>query len=390
MRTAYLTGEAMNEPRSQQLSPAGAGRRAPAKFLPALATVLLVGLSLYASRAAVRPATAPARPEQAGGAAKGDAGVTAKAVAAANAFLESLDAAQRDTALLAYDSAKKPRWSNLPVTFVPRNGVRLGDLTRKQRGLAMEVLAAVLSKGGYQKVVDIMDGDQQLAEGKGGKGKGGKGGKGGKPAFGVDQYYLAFFGKPSATQPWMVQFGGHHLGLNVTIVGKDAVLTPTHTGAQPTAFMRDGRTVRPLGPENDLAFKLINLLDAKQRAQAVRGARPRNLALGPGQDGKTIPPEGIKGSALSDMQRGLLLELIGAWVQILPDADADRRLKGLKGELGETYFAWYGPTTDGSAVYYRVQGPSLVIEYAPQGGTDHIHTIIRDPGNDYGKQLTRR
>src|SRR5205823_2780301 len=159
-------------------------------------------------------------------------------------------------------------------------------------------------KGGYQMVVDIMDVDQQLVGGKGGNGKGGKGkgGKGGKAMFGVDQYYLAIFGKPSATQPWMVQFGGHHLGINVTVVGKDAVLTPTHTGAQPTSFMRDGKTVRPLGPENDLAFKLVNLLDAK----------------------------------------------------------------------------------------HRVQGPTLVIEYAPQGGTNHIHTVIRDPSNDYGKQLTKR
>jgi hypothetical protein len=111
-------------------------------------------------------------------------------------------------------------------------------------------------------------------------------------------------------------------------VGKDAVLTPTHTGTQPDAFTRDGKKVRPLGPENDLAFKLVNQLDAKQRAVAVRGARPKNLVLGPGQDGKTVATEGIKGSALSKEQRGVLLELI---------------------------------------------------EYAPQGGTNHIHTVIRTP-----------
>src|SRR6516225_8808537 len=134
MRTAYQTGAAMNEPRSQESLPAGAGRRAPVKFLPALATVLLVGFSLYASRAAVQPAAAPA---QAGGAAKGDAGVTAKAVAAATAFLASLDDQQRGKALLAYDSGKKPAWSNLPVTMVQRNGVRLGELTRAQRAAAL-------------------------------------------------------------------------------------------------------------------------------------------------------------------------------------------------------------------------------------------------------------
>src|SRR5262249_9449419 len=155
-----------------------------------------------------------------------------------------------------------------------------------------------------------------------------------------------FFGKPSPTQPWMLQFGGHHLGINVTVVGKDSVLTPTHTGAQPTSFTRDGKTVRPLGPENDLAFKLVNSLDAKQQAQAVLGKTPRNLALGPGKDDRTIKPEGIKGSALTEAQRGLLLELIGAWVHILPEGAAAKRMAQLKAELGETYFAWYGPTAD--------------------------------------------
>src|SRR5262249_25955875 len=152
--------------------------------------------------------------------------------------------------------------------------------------------------------------------------------------------YLALFGKPSATQPWMVQFGGHHLGLNVTLAGKDAVLTPTHTGTQPDVFTRDGKKVRPLGPENDLAFKLVNQLDARQRMVAVRGGKPINLVLGPGRDNKTVAAEGIKGSALSKEQRGVLLELIGAWVSMLPDAAAERRLAEIKAELDDTSFAW--------------------------------------------------
>jgi hypothetical protein len=169
------------------------------------------------------------------------------------------------------------------------------------------------------------------------------------------------------------------------------VLTPTHTGTQPDAFTRGGKTVRPLGPENDLAFKLVNLLDAQQRQQAVLGAKPpRELILGPGRDGKTIPPEGLKGSALNAEQRAALLKLIGAWVHMLPPDAAAKRMAALEQKLGDTHFAWYGPTTNGSAVYYRIQGPTLHIEYAPQGGTDHIHTIIRDPSNDYAAELTKR
>jgi hypothetical protein len=296
-----------------------------------------------------------------------------------------------------FGSAKKSNWSNLPVTFVPRNGVRLGDLTKAQRALAMDVVAAVLSKTGYQKVVDIMDGDQQLADrdARGGKDKGkdkgkGKGGRAG-PLFGVDEYFLAIFGKPSGTEPWMVQFGGHHLGVNVTVMGKHFVLTPTHTGAQPALFQRGGKDVRPLGPENDAAFKLVNALDEKQQAQAIIAKRPQQeLLLGPGRDGKTINPEGIKGSALTADQQAMLLDVIAAWVSIAESDAAAARMAEIRDKIAETYFAWKGPTAKGSAVYFRVQGPTVVIEYAPQGNTDHIHTVVRNPKDDYGAGLPGR
>ena len=351
----------MNRDQFQERRQGPTGRMRATRLASALACVGLLVFSVYFSRDLTG----------------GDQVVT-NAVAKANAFLETLDGPQRSKVLLAFDSAKKPSWSNLPVTAVPRNGLRLGELTQPQRAAALAVLAAVLSKEGFQKVIDIMNADDHLIRGNDNRMR-----------FGTDNYYLALFGTPSATRPWMVQFGGHHLGLNVTIVGKETTLTPTHTGAQPDSFTRNGKTVRPLGAENDLAFKLINMLDAEQQKQAVRGARPTQLVLGPGQDGKTISPEGLKCVTLKEDQRATLLDLIGAWVHILPNDAAASRLAGLKAKIDETYFAWYGPTTNGSAAYYRIQGPTLLIEYAPQGSTSHIHTIIRDPSNDYGKEWTK-
>ena len=360
------------------------------KFLPALGALIFVGLALYASQVSVRTAKDDEGPVQNTSTAQEKEGSaqTARAVAAANAFLKTLDPKLRDKAVLDFDSAKKAGWSNLPVTMVARNGVRLGDLTKAQRTAALDLLAAILSKEGYQKMIDIMNGDEVLAQGKGGKGKG-KVGKGPKAMFGNNLYYLAIFGKPSPTRPWLVQFGGHHLGLNVTVVGKNFVLTPTHTGAQPDLFTWEGKKVRPLGQENDRAFKLINALNEQQQVQAILGKNPRNLILGPGQDGKRIPPEGIKGSALSKGQQAMLLELIVAWVNILNEDTAAARMAEIKTALADTYFAWSGPTTNGSAAYFRVQGPTVVIEYAPQGSTSHIHTIIRDPSNDYGEKLIK-
>jgi hypothetical protein len=359
---------------SEPLRKSPPSRGGSVKPLALLGVALFVGVSVYASRG-LPPAPAGAEGDK-------PATPSSRAVAAANKFLEALDARQREKAVYEFSSPKKPNWSNLPVTIVPRNGVRLGDLTKEQRALAMDSVAAVLSKDGYQKVVDIMDGDQRLAEGGGGRGRGGD--KPG-PMFGSDQYYLALFGKPSETEPWMVQFGGHHLGLNVTVIGKHFVLTPTHTGAQPALFKRDGKEVRPLGTEIDTGFKLVNALDEKQRAQAVVASRPQGeLLLGPGRDGRKVEPEGIKGSALTADQQATLLEVIGAWVNIVEPDAAKARMEQIKGDIGDTYFAWKGPTAKGSAVYFRVQGPSVVIEYAPQGGTDHIHTVVRNPKDDYG------
>jgi hypothetical protein len=365
----------MNQPILKSPPTFGRGGR---RTLALFSTALIVGIALCASRPSLMPAP-PDDPKDRKPEAR-----TPHAVAAANKFLDALDAKQREKALYEFGSPKKSNWSNLPARMVPRNGVGLGDLTKEQRTLAMDVLAAVLSKGGYQKVVDIMDGDQRLAEGRGGD-------KGRAAMFGADLYFLAIFGKPSETQPWMVQFGGHHLGLNVTVIGKHFVLTPTHTGAQPTHFKRDGKEVRPLGVENDTAFQLVNALDDKQRPQAVVAERPQqDLILGPGRDGRKVPPpEGIKGTALSADQQRLLLDLIGAWVDIVEPAAAGARMEEIKRGIGETYFAWKGPTAKGSAVYFRVQGPAVWIEYAPQGGTDHIHTIVRNPTDDYGAGLVK-
>lgn len=371
------------------------------KFLSALAALAIVGISFYASGAMAPPASEPNLPAPAARQDKGDdkAAPTAKAVEAAKAFLASLDDAGRAKAAFDFKSPKKTGWSNLPVDFVPRNGVRLGDLTKAQRDAAMAVVAAVLSKDGYQKVIDIMNADEDLKINGGGKGKDGKGkdkdkdgkgkGKGG-PSFGNDNFYLAIFGAPSLTEPWFVQYGGHHLGINVTIVGKNFGLTPSLTCAQPDSFKRDGKTVRPLGAENDKGFALINALSDAQRKDAVVGQTPGNLVLGPGQDGKEIKAVGIKGSALNDKQQAMLLDVIGQWVNIVQEDAAALRMAEIKAKLPDTYFAWSGPTANGSAAYYRVTGPTLVIEYAPQGGTGHIHTVIRDQTNDYGQKWLKR
>ena len=208
--------------------------------------------------------------------------------------------------------------------------------------------------------------------------------------FGEDLYYLAFLGAPSTTDPWMLQFGGHHLAINLTMAGSQATMAPSLPAAQPATFTVEGRTVRPLGRENDKAFALINALDEKQRGQAILSFRVSDLVLGPGQDGRTIQPEGLRGSAMTPAQQTMLLDIVREWAGIMADAYAEPRIQEIRGSINDSYFAWSGPTINGSVAYFRAQGPTLVIEYAPQGSVDHIHTIYRDPTNDYGAKIAKR
>ena len=334
--------------------------------------VAALTVTLLAQRAATpgTPATTP-----------GDA--TARIVAAAQAVAATLDDAGRAKLQFPFESPQKTNWSNLPSPMFVRNSIRLTDLTQPQRDAVMKLLTVALSAEGYRKVVEIMQGDEVLK-------RNAAGGRGGGPTFGQDEYYLAFLGTPSATTPWMLQYGGHHLAINLTMAGSQTTMAPSLPAAQPATFTWEGRTVRPLGDENDKAFALINALDDKQRGQAILGYRVADLVLGPTQDGKTIQPEGIRASALSAAQQTMLWDIAREWVGISADAIADARMTELKSHLNDTYFAWSGPTTNGSVAYFRIQGPTLVIEYAPQKTVDHIHTIYRDPTNDYGSKFARK
>jgi hypothetical protein len=363
-------------------------------YAPVLWLALVIPLAIGSAERASSP---PAQTAAASSA------VTAKVVTAADAFLKTLNESERAKATFGFTSPQRTGWSNLPTGIFQRNGARLGDLTTMQREAALAVVAAALSPAGYKKVLDIMNGDEVLRN-KGGGATGGRQGAAGTPAgnsapgrgrgaiqFGLDEYYLALLGTPSATTPWIIQFGGHHLAINVTVVGANSVLTPSLPATQPARYTLNGQTIRPLGNENDKGFALINALTPDQQKQAILNYKVNDLVLGPGNDGKVIQPEGIQGTALTPSQQSLLLDVAHEWVGILNDEAASAKMAEIKANLPKTWFAWSGDTKNGGLAYYRIQGPTVIIEYAPQqGDLDHIHTIYRDPTNDYGAKLVSR
>ncbi len=323
---------------------------------------------------------------------------TRRAVDAASAFLATLSDTQRKAVLFAFtDSAQRVRWSNFPDGAASRSGVRWGDLNGTQRAALMKLLGTVLSPTGVTMAREQMDADDVLKESPAGAGPPGPssgGPPGGRPPvnFGSAYYYVSFVGTPSASSPWMLQFGGHHLALNATVVGPNITLSPSLTGGEPLKYTKDGRAVYIVKDEVSRATALLGGLTAAQRHRAVISTQRIDLVLGPGHDGQVLQPEGLPGSAMTGAQKARFLALVEARLGMLNADDLRPALADIRKNLDRTYFAWWGSTTRLGAAYYRVTGPTVLIEYAPQDtdgdATEHAHNMYRNPKNEYGAAWT--
>lgn len=352
-----------------------------------LASVISAALTGAALVSVLAPASAAATTARA--AAPTDAQTT-KVVNAAKAFLSTLSAAQKQAVSFAFtDTAQRARWSNFPTGIFQRTGLRWGDLNAAQRTALTTLLGTVLSADGLKMVQQQMNADEVLKTTDGG---------GGRLVFGAAEYYVSFLGTPSTTGAWTMQFGGHHLAINATVVGKDITLAPSLTGGQPIKTTQNGKTltvVEKVPQEVRDASALLQGLTTDQKARAVISTNRIDLVLGPGQDGKTLQAEGLPGSAMTAAQKVQLLALIKDRLNILNADDAAPKLAAIQKNLDRTFFAWYGPTTAAGAAsaYYRITGPTVVIEFSPQsmGGdpSNHLHNMYREPGNDYGAAWTK-
>lgn len=304
-----------------------------------------------------------------------------RVVAAAEALLSKLSDTERPATVFKFnDEDQRLRWSNLPTGIFERKGLRMGDLKPEKFDAAMAVLKATLSEDGFQQVVDNMAGEETLNSG----------GQRGRVVFGKDEYYFSILGTPSVTEPWMWQFGGHHLAINATIVGEKITLGPSLTGGQPMHYSKDGKQIAQMADEIAIAFELVNSLNDAQKKKTVLAERFTDMALGPGRDDVRPEPEGIPASDLTGPQTMLLKRLISERVGLLNDEDAKVRLDAIEEQLPEIRFSWRGPIKIGSPAYYRVQGPTFFMEYAPQqmGGNpnEHVHAMYREFANDYGEE----
>lgn len=315
--------------------------------------------------------------------------------AATEAFLATLSDEQRETVVYDYnDETKSTSWSNFPVTFVQRAGLNLHDLTEEQQEAAMAVLEALLNDESYATVVDIMTSDQYLND------------YSSSTESSLGQYYIAFFGDPSESDAWSVQFGGHHIGVNADLNGSENAITfaPTHLGLQPAIFTtEDGEEVQAFEGIYADAFAFFDSLTDEQQATLTSG---EVSMCSPGDSCDFPTGDGLSGSELSDEQKQLLLDLIANWAAMADDETNAAALAEIETTLDDTVIAWSGETVydldTGDGISFSISGPNVYIGFQAQSGSanadvdgvsttgwGHVHTIYRDPTNDYAGSVTQ-
>jgi hypothetical protein len=316
--------------------------------------------------------------------------------AAASAFLATLSEEQRETVLYAYDDeTKTTSWSNFPVTFVERAGLNLNDLTSEQRAAAMAVLEALLDDEAYATVTGIIGGDEYLLENSS------------STETSLGQYYIAFFGDPTSDDAFEVQFGGHHLGINATLEVTEGAITfaPTHLGVQPAVYTdADGNEVQPFDGIYTDAFAFFDSLTAEQQATLTSG---EVSMCAPGDTCDFSTGDGLTGADLTDDQRDLLLELIANWAGMADAQTTADALAEIEATLDDTVIAWSGETeydmSTGDGISFSISGPNVYIAFQAQQGSagadvdgvstsgwGHVHTIYRDPSDDYANSVTQQ
>lgn len=306
-------------------------------------------------------------------------GEAAVAAAAALDFLAQLDERQREAAVLPYDSDLITNWSNLPagVLRFERNGVRIGDLDKIQQEALHDFLATAMSPYGYDMVTAVLAAEGVLEESARAR----------RVGWNADNYWLAFFGEPSPTDAWRWQFGGHHLAINMSVRDGRITMSPTFLGIEPARFTDAEGTHEPFTDRIDAGLVVINSLDGDVGASAVLNRRPDGLRSGTAPIG-FVPFEGVPVDSFPPAQQQAVMDAVALWVELMPEHSAQARLAEIEDGLQNTYFGWHGPTDGTGSIYYVIHGDTVLIEFSMEDplGTDagHIHSIYRDPTNEYG------
>ena len=303
--------------------------------------------------------------------------------AAANKFLDSLSADQKAKAAFEWKDEERFNWHFIPKA---RQGLTLKDMSAAQRKLALALVRSGMSDDGYRKTTNIMSLELILKELEGPRGS---------MVRDPELYYISIFGQPTPKGTWAWRIEGHHLSANFTIVkGEMFSGTPTFLGTNP-AEVRQGprKGLRVLAEEEDLARALLASLDEAQRKSAViEKTVPKDILTFNKRKVTPLDPAGLPASKMTRAQTELLRELVKTYIGNVRSEMAALDLQRIeKAGWEKLVFAWAGPAEKGQGHYYRVQGPTFLLEYDnTQNNANHVHSVWRDFDNDFGEDLLRK
>lgn len=309
------------------------------------------------------------------------AGVGSEMADAARNFLTALTPEQRTQATYPFTDEERFDWHFIPKA---RKGLPFKDMNAAQRKLAHALLNSGLSQRGYAKAVTIMSLDAILKEIEQGKG----------PTRDPDLYFFTVFGEPGSSAPWGWRVEGHHLSLNFVVHGDEVLAaTPAFFGSNPGEVLNGPRKgLRVLGEAEDLGRAFVKSLGSEeQKVAIITNTAPREIITGNKRKAMLLNPPGLPASKMSRAQRDALLRLIKDYANRHRPEQAEADLKKIeKAGFGKVCFAWAGGLEPGQGHYYRIQGPTFLLEFDnTQDHANHIHTVWRDFANDFGEDVLR-
>ncbi len=279
-----------------------------------------------------------------------------------------------------FDSEERFNWHFIPRE---RKGITWNEMSSAQQALAHAFLASGLSNRGYQQAETIMSLDQVLKEIEQGRG----------PLRDPNNYAFSVFGTPSENTTWGWRFEGHHLAMTFTIVDGHAVGGPVFFGSNPAAVLDGPRKgLRVLAVEEDLGRELVKSLTADQQKTAIYDTKsPNEIITGNSRKADPGPPVGLAAADMTPVQQKLLMTLVENYAyRLRPELADDDLVKIAAADFKKIKFAWAGGLEPGQPHYYRLHGPTFLVEFDnTQNNANHIHTVWRDAANDFGEDLLR-
>jgi hypothetical protein len=301
----------------------------------------------------------------------------------ANRFIATLNDAQKAETIFPFDVDERYNFHFVPMK---RRGITFNEMNSKQNSLALELLKSCLGEDSFKKTKEIMQLELVLKELEKRKPEDNYRDPG--------NYHFTIFGNPSPNNIWGWRFEGHHISFNFSFNKKILVSgTPGFMGSNPAIVLNGpmaGKQV--LKDESDKGFSLIQSLNVIQLKKAIIDTVAfKDILTFDKRKALLGNPEGIKYSELTKVQQSLLLQLISVYVHRYRNDFAEKMMQDIKKQgLDHIWFAWAGYTKPeiGKGSYYRVQGPTLVIEYDnTQNNANHVHSVVRDLKNDFGGDL---